>query len=151
MSVSTRTLSARKMSHWVGWGMSVLVIALLLMDATTKLMALRPATETGAELGFEGVEMTRTLGTILLICTVLYVVPWTSVLGAILLTAYLGGAVATQLRVDAPLFTHILVGVYLGVLLWGGLWLRDARVRALMPVRSLDAVEPTSRRSGAES
>ena len=74
------------------------------------------------------------LGLILLICTVLYIAPRTTVLGAILLTAYLGGAVATQLRVGAPLFTHILFGVYLGVLLWGGLWLRDARVRALIPL-----------------
>jgi hypothetical protein len=75
-------------------------------------------------------------GVILLVCTVLYAAPRTAVLGAILLTAYLGGAVATQLRVGAPLFTDVPFGVYLGVLLWGGVWLRDARVRALAPLRT---------------
>jgi hypothetical protein len=69
------------------------------------------------------------------VCTVLYVYPRTSVLGAVLLTAYLGGAVATHARIGSPLFTHILFGVYLSVLLWGGLFLRDARLRALFPWR----------------
>jgi hypothetical protein len=67
---------------------------------------------------------------------VLYIVPQTAVLGAILLTGFLGGAVATHLRVGSPLFTHVLFGVYLGVLLWGGLYLRDARLRALIPIRT---------------
>ena len=66
----------------------------------------------------------------------MYVVPRTAVLGAILLTAYMGGAVASHLRLEDPLFTHILFGVYLGLLLWGGLYLRDERIRALLPVRS---------------
>jgi hypothetical protein len=136
MSDSTRTLAPRKVSYWVGWAMSGLVIVFLLVDATVKLLALPAATETGAELGFAGVGMTRALGVILLVCTVLYIAPRTTVLGAILLTAYLGGAVATQLRVGAPLLTYTLVGVYLGVLVWGGLWLRDARIRALTPLRS---------------
>jgi DoxX-like family len=136
MSEPSQASAARKVSYWVGWGMSGLVIVFLAMDAIIKLMALPTATQAGAELGFPGAGMTRTLGVILLVCTVLYVVPWTTVLGAILLTAYLGGAVATQLRVEAPLFTHMLVGVYLGILLWGGLWLRDARLRALTPLRS---------------
>lgn len=114
--------------------MTGLVIVFLLMDAVIKLMALPAATETGAALGFSGAGMARALGLILLVCTVLYIAPRTTVLGAILLSAYLGGAVATQLRVGAPLFTHILFGVYLGVLLWGGLWLRDTRVRALIPL-----------------
>jgi hypothetical protein len=129
-------LAARKVSYWVGWAMSGLVIVFLLIDAITKLMALPAATEAGATLGFPGVGMARVLGTILLVCTALYAVPWTSVLGATLLTAYLGGTVATQLRVDAPLFTHVLFGTYLGVLVWGGLWLRDVRVRELTPLRS---------------
>jgi hypothetical protein len=72
------------------------------------------------------------LGAILGISTLLYALPRTAFLGAVLLTAYLGGAVATHLRVDSPLVTHTLFGVYLGLLLWGGLWLRDARVRALL-------------------
>ena len=118
--------------------MTGLVIVFLLMDAVIKLMALPAATETGAALGFSGAGMARALGLILLVCTVLYIAPRTTVLGAILLSAYLGGAVATQLRVGAPLFTHILFGVYLGVLLWGGLWLRDTRVRALIPLRGTE-------------
>ena len=118
--------------------MTGLVIVFLLMDAVIKLMALPAATETGAALGFPGAGMARALGLILLVCTVLYIAPRTTVLGAILLSAYLGGAVATQLRVGAPLFTHILFGVYLGVLLWGGLWLRDTRVRALIPLRGTE-------------
>jgi len=73
------------------------------------------------------------LGTLLLIPTLLYIWPRTAILGAILITAYLGGAVATHVRIGSPLFSHILFGVYLGVMLWGGLWLRDPRVRALIP------------------
>ncbi len=73
---------------------------------------------------------------ILLVCTALYAAPPTAVLGAILLTGYLGGGVAAHLRVGDPLFSHVLFGVYLGVMLWGGLWLRDPRLRALMPLRA---------------
>jgi len=71
-----------------------------------------------------------------LVSTTLYVIPITSVLGAILLTGYLGGAIATHLRVADPLFSHILFPTYLGVLLWGGLYLREPRLRALLPLRS---------------
>jgi len=70
-----------------------------------------------------------------LVGTILYVIPRTSVFGALLMTGLLGGAIATQLRVDNPLFTHILFGTYLGLLMWGGLWLRDPALRALLPVR----------------
>ena len=119
----------------IGWVMSGLVIAFLLMDATMKLLALPVVLEAGAPLGFAGADMARGLGTVLLICTLLYTMPRTAVLGAILLTGYLGGAVATHLRVGSPLFTHTLFGVYLGVMLWGGLYLRDSRLRALLPLR----------------
>jgi hypothetical protein len=130
----TSPASKRDRMHWIGWTLSGLAIAFLLMDAIMKLLALPIVLETSGPLGFAGENMARLLGLILLICTVLYAVPRTSVLGAILLTGYLGGAVATQLRVGAPLFTHILFGVYLGLFLWGGLYLRDARLRALLPV-----------------
>ena len=73
---------------------------------------------------------------VVLVCVILYVVPRTAVLGAILLTGYLGGAVATHLRVGDPLFSHTLSPVYFAVLLWGGLYLRDERLRALIPLRS---------------
>jgi hypothetical protein len=75
------------------------------------------------------------LGAVLLCCTILYVIPRTAVLGAILLTGYLGGAVATHLRVGDPLFSHVLFPTYLGVMLWGALFLRDERLRALIPLR----------------
>ena len=80
-------------------------------------------------------SLARTLGIITLACTVLYAIPPTSILGAILLTGYLGGAMASHLRIGSPLFTHILFGLYLGLMVWGGLWLRDRNLRAPMPLR----------------
>jgi hypothetical protein len=77
--------------------------------------------------------LARALGIITVACTALYAIPPTSILGAILLTGYLGGAVASHVRIGNPLFTHVLFGVYLGVMLWGGLWLRDRNLRALLP------------------
>lgn len=123
-------------TFWIGWAMSGLVIAFLLMDATMKLLALPVVLESSGPLGFAGADMARALGAVLLVCTLLYGAPRTAVLGAILVTGFLGGAVATHVRVGSPLFTHDLFGVYLGLLLWGGLYLRDARVRALVPLRS---------------
>jgi hypothetical protein len=122
--------------YWAGWIMSGLSIAFLLMDSTMKLLALPIVLESGAPLGFAGADMARGLGAVLLGCTLLYVVPRTSVIGALLLTGYLGGAVATHVRVGSPLFSHVLFGVYLGVLLWGGLYLRVAELRKLIPLRA---------------
>ena len=79
-----------------------------------------------------------TIGIIELVCLVLYLIPRTSVLGAVLMMGLLGGAMATQIRVGSPLFSHILFSLYLGLFMWGGLWLRDPRVRALFPI----ALEP---------
>jgi len=120
----------------IGWVLSGLAIAFLLMDATMKLLALPVVLETSGPLGFPGAAMARGLGVLLLVCTLLYAAPQTAVLGAILLTGYLGGAVATHVRVGDPLFSHDLFGVYVGVFLWLGLYLRDARLRALVPLRS---------------
>ena len=128
--------TGRGRNFWIGWGMSGLVIAFMLMDATMKLLALPVVLETGATLGFSGAAIARQLGLVLLISVVLYTVPRTAVLGAILLTGFLGGAVATHVRAGSPLFSHVLFGVYLGVLMWGGLYLREARLRALIPLRS---------------
>ena len=124
--------TAHGRSYWAGWTISGLVIAFMLMDATMKLLALPIVIETGASLGFSGADTARGLGILLLVCTVLYAVPRTAPLGAILLTGYLGGAVATHLRVGSPLFTHVLFGIYIGALMWFALWLRDARVRSLV-------------------
>jgi hypothetical protein len=92
-------------------------------------------TETTAQLGWP-LEVMPTIGTILLACVALYLLPPTAVLGAILLTGYLGGAVATHVRVGNPLATHVLFPTYVGLLIWGGLWARDPRLRALIPWRS---------------
>ena len=119
---------------WAGWIMSGIVILFLIMDLTMKLLNLPIVTQTGLTLGWPA-GTARTLGIILLIRTALYAYPRTAILGAVLLTGYLGGAVATHLRVDSPLFTHILFGVYIGILAWGGLWLRDPKLQALFPLR----------------
>jgi hypothetical protein len=119
----------------IGWTMSGLMIAFLLMDATMKLLALPIVLETSAPLGFAGADMARALGAVLLVATLFYALPPTAVLGAILVTGYLGGAVATHVRVGSPLFSHTLFGVYLGVIVWGGLYLRDERLRQLIPLR----------------
>ena len=110
------------------------VVLFLLMDAVMKLLALPVVLQTTAELGYP-VTGVRALGLLLLLCTGLYAWPRTAVLGAVLLTAYLGGAVATHVRIDSPLFSHVLFGVYIGVLVWSGLYLRDARIRELLPLR----------------
>ena len=120
---------------WTGRIMSGLVIVFLLVDGAIKLVPLDIVTETSAQLGLPAtVAMARTLGILTIVSTLLYTIPRTSVLGAILLTGYLGGAIATHLRIGSPLFTHVLFGFYLGVLIWGGLWLRDERVRRLIPL-----------------
>jgi hypothetical protein len=121
---------------WTGVAISVIVVLFLLMDAGAKLAAIRPVLEAGEQIGFPGVSMARALGAVLLVCTLLYVFPKTGVLGAILLTAYLGGAVATHLRLGSPLFTHVLFGVYVGILMWTGLVLRQPALRAWLPFSS---------------
>src|SRR5258707_5332623 len=79
--------------------------------------------------------MARSLGLITIVCTVLYSIPPTSILGAILLTGYLGGAMASHVRIGSPLFTHTLFGLYLGLMMWGGLWLRDKNLQSMIPFR----------------
>lgn len=117
---------------WIGFSMSALVVLFLLLDAGMKLATAGPVLEAGQQLGFPGAAMARKLGALLLLCTLIYVYPRTSLLGAILVTGYLGGAVAAHVRLGNPLFTHVLFGVYVGALLWGGLVLRDPRLRALL-------------------
>ena len=118
----------------VGWTLTGLVSAFLLFSASLKFVAQDMVHETMIPLGW-GVEYTLFIGIMETICVVLYLIPRTAVLGAILETALLGGAIATNVRVDNPLFTHELFGVYLGLFVWGGLWFRDPRLRALLPLR----------------
>jgi len=123
-----------KTMTYAGWTLSVLVILFLIMDLTMKFMQLPIVLSTTEQLGWPTNSVT-TLAVLLLISTALYAFPTTSVLGAILLTGYLGGAVATHVRIGSPLFSHVLFGVYLALFVWGGLYFRDARVRALIPLR----------------
>ena len=103
----------------------------MLMDATMKILRLPVVVETTLQLGWP-VHTVFPLGIVLLVCTLLYAIARTSLLGAVLITAYLGGAVATHARIGSPLASHVLFGVYIGLMLWGGLYLRDARLRALL-------------------
>lgn len=130
----TDTSNPSRARYWTGWVLSGLAIAFFVMDFGMKFADLPIVTQTGLTLGWPA-GTARMLGTILAICTVLYAYPRTAVLGAVLLTGYLGGAVATHLRVDSPLLSHTLFGVYLGLMVWGGLWLRDPRLQALFPLR----------------
>ncbi len=126
----------------IGYVLSGLVVAFMLFDGGIKLVPLDVVIKATADLGYSpSAALMRGLGIIGLTCTALYVWPRTAILGAVLLTAYMGGAVATHVRVGSPLFSHVLFGVYLGVMLWAGLWLRDARVRALLPWSAPAAAE----------
>ena len=122
-------------SVWAGRALSGLVTAFLLVDAGTKLVAPQFAIDNSPPaLGWSlDVATMRTLAVLLLIPTLLYVWPRTAVLGAVLITGYLGGAIATHMRVDSPLLTHTLFGVYLGLMVWGGLWLRHPALRSVFP------------------
>jgi hypothetical protein len=136
MDTNTPALSSSKAARCTGYVMSGLVILFLLFDGGIKLVPLEIVTEISAQLGLPAsVEFARMLGIMTLIGVVLYAVPQTAMLGAILLTGYMGGAIATHLRIGSPLFSHVLFGVYLGLLIWGGLYLRDPRLRALIPFR----------------
>ena len=116
---------------WTGRTLSTLAILFLVVDGIMKLFKPAPVVEGMIHLGYP-LSLTATIGIILLFCVLVYAIPYTSVLGAILLTGYLGGAVASQLRVGEPLFSHVLFPTYIAALIWGGLYLRDDRLRALI-------------------
>lgn len=120
---------------WAGYIITALPALFLLMDAVMKFVKPEPVVETTVGLGYPE-HLIVPIGAILLISLVLYLIPKTAVLGAILLTGYLGGAVATHVRVESPLFTHTLFPVYIGILIWLGLYLRETRLRVLLPLRS---------------
>ena len=125
-----------KPARWMGGILSGLVILFMLFDGAIKLVPWPVVTETMDRIGYGSSEsLARSLGVITLACTVLYAIPPTSILGAILLTGYLGGAMASHLRIGSPLFSHTLFGLYIGLMVWGGLWLRNRSLRALMPLR----------------
>ena len=136
MPTFAETAPVSKPARWTGRVLSGLVIVFLLFDGAVKLVPWPIVTETMDRMGYGSSEsLARTLGVITVACTVLYAIPPTSILGAILLTGYLGGAMASHVRIGSPLFTHTLFGLYLGLMVWGGLWFRDGSLRDLIPWR----------------
>src|ERR1700694_484094 len=134
MPTIAETAAVSKPALWLGRVLSGLVILFLLFDGAIKLVPWPVVTETMDRIGYGSSEsLARTLGVITIACTVLYAIPTSSIVGAILLTGYLGGAMASHLRIGSPLFTHTLFGLYLGLMVWGGLWLRDRILRTLLP------------------
>lgn len=114
--------------------MSGLVALFLLFDSIVKVMKLPLAVEGTTQLGYPESVIVG-IGIVELVCLVVYLIPQTSILGAILLTGYLGGAIATHVRVGSPLWSHVLFPTYVAALIWGGLFLRLDRLRALIPVQ----------------
>ncbi|SCW99706.1 hypothetical protein DSM25558_0015 [Agrobacterium sp. DSM 25558] len=136
MPYAAVSMSRPRWQRLTGSVMSGLVVAFLIFDGAIKLAPIAPVTETMVALGYSGdASLARGLGIMTLVIALLYAIPRTSVLGAILMTGLLGGAIATHLRVGSPLFTHMFFGVYLGLLAWGGLYLRSEALRRLIPLR----------------
>ena len=122
---------------WAGRILSGVAVAFLVFDTVIKLMRHPAAVEGTAQLGYPE-HVVVGIGLVELLCLALYVIPRTAVTGAILFTGYLGGAVATHVRLGNPLFSHTLFPIYVAALLWGGLWLREGRLRSLVPFRRPD-------------
>jgi len=131
MQSRTQAVKSTK-AVWAGRVLSGLAVLFLIFDASVKVLKSPFAIEATTQLGYPE-SVVVTLGLIQIACLIVYLIPNTSVLGSILWTGYLGGAVATHVRVASPLFTHTLVPIYLAALLWLGLWLRDDGVRAVLP------------------
>jgi hypothetical protein len=130
----TSPRSVSKARLWTGRILSALPALFLLMDGIMKIMKPDFVVKATVELGYPE-DVIFGLGIVVLICVILYIIPQTSVFGAILLTGYLGGAVASHLRHGDPLFSHVLSPVYFAMLLWAGLYLREPRLSALVPLR----------------
>jgi hypothetical protein len=126
---------------WAGRVLSALAVMFLMFDSVIKLLKLPPAVEGTVQLGYPE-HVIVGIGLVELVCLALYVIPSTSVLGAILFTGYLGGAIATHVRIGSPLFTHTLFPIYVAALIWGGLFLREKRLNTLIPLRRQRSSEP---------
>ncbi len=133
MQPAIQPLNPSKAALWTGHIVSGLVVLCLIFDGVTKLMGIEPVLKAAAQLGFS-VNQVVGIGILLLACTVIYPIPRTSFLGAILLTSYLGGATATQVRAGNPLF-ETLFPVIFGALVWAGLFVHDPRLREFIPFR----------------
>ena len=134
MPSEPHSASVSSSALWAGGIITGLVVLFLLFDGVTKIIKVTPVVQACDELGVPGHTVVG-IGMLLVACTVIYATPQTAVLGAILLTGYLGGAVATNLLTEQPIVSTTLFPIYTGIFVWGGLWLRDLRVRRIMPVR----------------
>lgn len=119
---------------WTGRALTGLFVLFMLMDISIKLLRLPVVDTTMAELGWAA-GSGFWIGVMELVLVALYLIPRTALLGAVLLTGLFGATAATHLRLGNPLFSHVLFGVYLALFAWGGLWLRDAALRAVFPLR----------------
>ncbi len=133
---STLTPSSRSSKLRFGFGiaLSALPVLFLTFDSVIKLIRIQPVVQSFEQLGYP-IHLATTIGVLELLCLALYLVPRTAALGALLLTGFLGGAISTHLRVGDPLFSHTVFPLYVAAMVWGGLYLRDERVRALLPFR----------------
>jgi hypothetical protein len=136
-STSDRTAGSPR-ARRIGYALTGVAALFLAMDTVMKLLQLAPAVEGTTALGYPAGTVFL-IGSIELVCLLLYLAPRTSVLGAVLMTGYLGGAVATHVRIGSPLLSHTLFPIYVAAMLWGGLSLRAPRLRALMPFRRAQA------------
>jgi hypothetical protein len=135
MPIAIETSSPSRARLWTGRVLTTLATLFLLFDGGMKLVQPQPVTQAMTQLGFP-LHLSVPIGIILLACTLLYALPPTAVFGAILLTGYLGGAIVVQMRIGAPLLSTTLFPIYFAVLLWAGIFLREPRLRALIPIRS---------------
>ena len=133
MLAATHSVSGTKPTVWAGRVISALAILFLAFDSIIKVLNMAPAIEATTQLGYPA-GLVVGLGILELACLAIYTIPRTAVLGAILLTGYLGGALATQVRASSPLFS-IVFPIIIGALVWGGLFVREERLRALLPLR----------------
>lgn len=137
-TLSTNTVApvrASRRAFGVGIALSGFAVLFLAFDTVIKLIRIQPVVDSFTQLGYP-VSLARGIGALELACLAVYLIPRSAVLGAVLLTGFLGGAISTHLRVGDPLLSHTLFPIYVAVMLWGGLFLRDARARALIAPRS---------------
>lgn len=123
-----------KAMTWAGWALTGVFTLFMIFDSAIKLMKLKVVDDTMVQMGWPP-HLAFGIGGLEALLLILYLVPRTSLLAAVLFTGLFGGAMATHLRIGSPLFSHVLFGVYLGLFAWGGLWLRDPRLRAIFPLR----------------
>lgn len=135
MQTATETLAVSKKSVWIGRILSGLAAAFLLFDGVMKLFDPLVVREAFVRLAYPETKIIG-IGVLLIVCTIIYLIPRASIFGAILLSGYLGGAISTHVRVNDPLFSHVLFPAYIALLLWVGLYLREPRLRALIPLKN---------------